>query len=66
MSKIQTTVLYTHISLEEQRAAPSLLEFLQSRDATGRSGMSAALDVAAVFRDGESVFHRPLWSYPAQ
>ena len=27
--KIQTTVLYTHISLEEQRTAPSLLEFLQ-------------------------------------
>jgi integrase/recombinase XerD len=27
--KIQTTVLYTHISLEEQRAAPCLLEFLQ-------------------------------------
>jgi site-specific recombinase XerD len=28
--KIQTTVLYTHISLEEQRAAPSLLESLQA------------------------------------
>ena len=27
--KIQTTVLYTHISLEEQRTVPSLMEFLQ-------------------------------------
>ena len=27
--KIQTTVLYTHISLEELRAAPSTMELLQ-------------------------------------
>jgi len=27
--KIQTTVLYTHISVEEQRAAPRLMESLE-------------------------------------
>ncbi len=31
--KIQTTCLYTHISLEEQREAPSTMELLQADDA---------------------------------
>jgi site-specific recombinase XerD len=31
--KIQTTCLYTHISLEEQREAPSTMELLQDDDA---------------------------------
>ena len=55
--KIQTTVLYTHISLEEQRAAPSPLEsHAGERHRDDRRHERAALDVAAVFRDGESAF----------
>ena len=60
--KIQTTCLYTHISLEELRDAPSTMELLQADDARGRSRMNAALEVADVFRDGEPRSSPAIWS----